>query len=114
MQAHRPRPPRHERPCGRYVGYPKPRGSHRVSPALHASGERAVVGVLSRVLALMLGRDRAPPPVDSAENWSGASALARVATDRIDGSAERGPAAIIVRVGHPRRAVAGISLRTAT
>src|SRR5262245_14953301 len=90
--------------------------SPRVSPALQASGKRAVVGVLSRVPALVLGRDRSPPPRDPADNCAGASALARVATDRTDGSAERGPAqaAIIVRVGHPRRAVVGISLRTAT
>src|SRR5262245_15780193 len=117
MRAHWPPPPRHERSLGSYAGYPKPRGSsNRVSPAVHATGKRAVVGVLSRVLALVLGRDRTPPPVDSADNCSGASALVRVATDRTDGSAERGPAqaAIIVCVGHPRRAVVGVSLRTAT
>src|SRR5262249_38112388 len=98
-----------------YVGYPKPRGSsHRVSTVLHASGKRAVVGVLNHVLALVLGRVRAARGLH--RHCSGASALARVATDRADGSAERGPAqaAIIVRVGHPRRAAVGMGLRTAT
>jgi len=57
-----------------------------------ASGNHPVVRVLSRVLALVVGRDRTPRPVDSADNYSGARALSRIATDRTDGSAERGSA----------------------